>query len=165
MKLNKATTIKHIQAERKRFEELVSRLDENQLLLTLDPDQWTIKDVLAHITAWEVELFNWLDDASQGRSPNIPGPGTWEEYIEVFNTRTFKENRDRPLAEIRIDFQDVYARLMAALEALPADPDDPSYSVWWKGRAPWRLFATYSHHYRTHRHQIERWLDQHQALK
>jgi hypothetical protein len=118
-------------------------------------DHWTVKDVLAHITAWEKELLRWLERAANGYSPDLPAPGRWSEFIEQFNSQTYLVNRDRPLEDVLLDFRQVFSRVLFEMQALPKDPDDSYWSVWLGGRPPWDLFTTYHEHYKEHREQIE----------
>jgi hypothetical protein len=103
---------------------------------------WTVKDVLAHITAWENELLRWLDKATNGIAPDIPAPGEWSEYTEQFNIQAYLDSRDRPLEDIVLSFREVFDRVIFELRALPTDTNDDYWSVWFRGKPPWDLFAT-----------------------
>lgn len=156
--LNKRTVLNRLRDERSHFEELLAGLSESQMTNVALGDGWTIKDTLAHLTAWEKELLRWLKMAADGQRPDMPRPGQWDSYIEAFNAREFVANRQRSLDEVLTEFRLVYSQLWTALQALPEDPNHPSWSVWYGGQPPWGLVATYYHHYAEHRQTIESWL-------
>lgn len=156
--LTKQTVLNRLRDERSHFEEMLAGLSENQMTNVALDDGWTIKDTVAHLTAWEKEMLRWLKMASEGVSPDMPRPGHWDTYVQAFNAREFAANRHRPLNEIMVESRQVYSQLWAALQALPDDPNDPSWAVWFGGQPPWSLVATYYHHYAEHRQVIEKWL-------
>jgi hypothetical protein len=155
---NKQHILKQLEIERSVFEALIAQIHPAHLETILVQNNWTTKDILAHITAWEQELLRWLAMADRGDPPDIPAPGTWANYIDQFNARNYQENRKRPLKEVREDFARVHLQLRNALESLPEDPHDPSWSVWYGGVPPWRLIATFYEHYQEHSIPIRNWL-------
>jgi hypothetical protein len=157
--LDKATVLNRLQAERARFEATLAQLTDRQIIEVRVLNEWTAKDILAHITAWECQLLCWLNQAAQGQSPDMPAPGTWSEYIEWFNAHAYAENRDRSLASVRAAFVQVYQQLVAELRALPEDPNDRLWSVCWEGQPPWGFIATYYKHYQEHGRQIAEGLE------
>ncbi len=156
--LTKAIILARMEEERAAFERAIAGLDAGQMTIPKVMDDWTIKDTLAHITAWERDLLAWLDTARRGVPPPIPPTGGWDASIEEFNAQVYAANRDRPLDDVLADFDAVYERLMDELRALPEDLADPLWAVWEGGRPPWGLIATYYRHYRDHRLPIEAWL-------
>jgi hypothetical protein len=151
--------IDQLRLERESFERTISPLSPTQMAQLEIVDRWTVKDIMAHITAWEVELLRWLDSASHGYSPDIPGPAEWTPFIEQFNSQAHMENRSRTLDDVLDSFKRVYSRVLDELQALPKDSSDPYWSVWRDGRPPWDLFGTYYEHYREHRKQIKHQLE------
>jgi hypothetical protein len=156
--LTRKGIIRALREERRWFEGSVRRLSDEEIVRVSVQNTWTVKDIMAHITAWEVILLDWLDAAAAGNAPNIPRPGMWGLFIEDFNARVYAANRDRSLAAIRLDFADVYARLMDRLNALPDNSHDPAYAMWLDGTAPWQLLLTFATHYHDHRQPIDVWL-------
>lgn len=155
--LTKAVILARMAEERAAFEQTIAGLNATQMTVPRVMDDWTIKDILAHITAWERDLLGWLEMAWRGEALPIPPGGGWDAYIEEFNARTYTANRDRPLEDVLAEFDAIYARLMDELRALPEDPADPLWAVWEGGQPPWGLLATFYGHYREHRLPIEAW--------
>lgn len=122
-----------------------SRIQILELLETIPDDtldepgtigEWSIADVLAHLTAWESELITLLMQVDQGKKP--------EKYlnavkdIQAYNLQRYQENKGRDLDRIFDDFHGVRIQLEEWLEEF-SDPqlNDPNRYPWSKGRPLW----------------------------
>lgn len=77
---------------------------------------WSVKDTLAHLTAWERRLLRWYQEADSGQVPAVPEPGkTWADLDEI-NDRTYREDKDRPLQDVLDDFHAVHAEVVRLVE-------------------------------------------------
>jgi hypothetical protein len=109
-------------------EEIVESLDatRERLLTVLEPlpdealeypgtiGPWSVKDVLAHLAAWESELVTGLLHLQQGKKPThlLAAMGQRDEY----NAKRYEENKDRNLDRVFADFQDVRMQLESWIE-------------------------------------------------
>ncbi len=144
--LSKAEVLERIQAEWKQFAELLASLTDAQKADPCLPGGWTVKDLLAHLTAWERALGTWIEAANEGRDPGIPR--FTDEYVNGINAQVYAENRTRPYADVYEDYLKTHDEfLIPQFRALPDDPADPRWSVWRDRRPPWLLVEgnTYGH--------------------
>src|SRR5260221_6728790 len=126
--MTKARMLDLVNAGRAQFEALIAQLSERKMVgIELDHGS-TVKDMLAHITAWESELLSWLQAAAQGKK--IPIPTFSDEYVNSFNEHIYHDNRERTLSEVQEEFQQVHNDLLSALHALPDDKNDPQWTLW-----------------------------------
>jgi len=109
--------------------------------------QWSVKDALAHITAWELEAVRLIEDLRAGRGAL---PSFDNEAIDGFNAAAVAERRGRTFADLREEFDAAHRRLTELLESLPDDLDESSREF----RSAEVL--TVRHHTR-HAAQIEEW--------
>ena len=156
--MNKDDLITMFEAERQRFDAALARLSDTEMERIPLEDDWTAKDLIAHITAWELRLLEWLDAAERGISPALPAPGAWGTYMDIVNAETYECNRARSLDAIRQEYDTVYRALLERLNALPDRDDDPRWAPWLDGLPPWGLLLTFPAHYRHHRKAIMRWI-------
>jgi hypothetical protein len=71
---------------------------------------WSVKDVIAHVTTWEKEALQHLPTVARGgRPPRYASVGG----IDAFNARAFAQNRDLPLQAVLERSKGVHARLVA----------------------------------------------------
>ena len=109
---------------------------------------WSVKDILAHVTTWEEEALACLPVIlAGGRPPRYAQVGG----IDAFNARKTEENRRRSLAEVRRRLDDTHRRLLALVEAAP----DAELGSETRFRRRLRL-DTYAH-YPGHTEAIRRW--------
>jgi hypothetical protein len=78
---------------------------------------WSVKDILAHVTAWEEETLAALPVLATGSRPP-----TYDEAhggVDAFNAMTSARDRDRTLADIRHRLEETHRRLVAYVETVP----------------------------------------------
>lgn len=98
-------------------------------------DQWSLKDVIAHLSEWERKFIDWYQAGKRGEVPETPAPGyTWKQLDQV-NQQIYEMHHPRPLGEILAEFQDSYERMMATVLDISAEElFEPGYYDW-TGRA------------------------------
>ena len=154
-----------MQSERDRWEALFAEADEMQMV---EPDMagdWSMKDLIAHVTAYERGLVKWLDAASRGELLELPDLD--HPDVDRRNATIYSRNRDRPLREVLVESRQVFRKLMGLVQALPedwlTDPEQTEWLVasrWGERRALWKCVADDSYtHYRQHIPDIRTWLD------
>jgi len=75
-------------------------------------DDWTVKDILAHITWHEREMIELV------RAKVFDGSPLWNEPTEVRNQAIYREHKDLPLVAVLADHESVHAEMMALLRDL-----------------------------------------------
>lgn len=137
-----------------RWDELMAAIDglsDDELQQPGVVGEWSVKDILAHVTTWELEALKHLPeiaaDKPQQRYKDVYGG------LDAFNALTFQRNRARSLDDVRTRMTDTHTRLLAYLETVP---DDLLHS---RERFRTRLrWDTYSH-YPIHAEHIRDWRD------
>ncbi|CUS03236.2 conserved protein of unknown function [Candidatus Promineifilum breve] len=110
---------------------------------------WSVKDILAHVTTWEEEALHHLPHIREGKRP--PRYADLYGGIDAFNALKTEENRRRSLDEVMARFEEVHARLVATIETAP----DDLIATETRFRRRIRL-DTYSH-YPIHTQAIREW--------
>jgi hypothetical protein len=152
--MNKAELLAATRKERARWDALVGSVDQAQMTRRGVAGEWSVKDIIAHITWYERELVITL----QARA--LAGSELWQLPMDERNAVIFQENRDRPLDEVLAEAPRVFQQLLGLLEGLSEeDLVDPSRfpgmpSDW----RPWQVIAGIAHqHYRDHIQDVEAW--------
>lgn len=113
---------------------------------------WSVKDLIAHVTWWEQEALKHVPLIVAGGRP--PRYSVTYGGIDAFNTLMAEKKRDRSLAEIRNESEDTHRRLLAMIRDVPEDHFTRETRV----RRRLRL-DTYSH-YPIHTEAIRQWREQ-----
>ncbi len=134
---------------RSAHEKLTAALDglsEEQATRTGLTSEWSVRDALSHITAWEIEGARILSEIQSG---------TWQpqrfdnQTIDDFNARVVEERRARSLGEVREEFDAAHAGMEEMVAQLPDEVDEttPAYNL---------VEAITFRHHEHHAEQIEK---------
>ncbi len=159
--MNKDDLIVAITDERAKFMSSIDGLSPEDMQKPGVVGNWSVKDILSHISLWEAELVKFLWLSHQGQTPN--SLQLTVSSVDAVNARWYNENRNRPLDRILDDFQNVYKQCLLRIEAfLDKDLTDPQRYTWQKGRALWEWIAedTFRHE-AEHGAQIQAWRAEH----
>jgi hypothetical protein len=164
--LSKPEFLETMRSERERWEALLAQADEAQLVQPGVAGDWSIKDIIAHVTAYERGLVKWLEAAS--RRESIEFPLLDHPDVDHRNAVIFSENQDRPLPDVLLESRQVFQKLLELVHALPEqqllDPHLTEWFVtprWNQSRPLWKCIADDSYkHYHQHIPGIRARLDQ-----
>ncbi|MFX0113937.1 MAG: ClbS/DfsB family four-helix bundle protein, partial [Candidatus Hodarchaeota archaeon] len=104
-KITKKELIEQLRTERARLETLLEGLRTDQMEIPGVRGEWSVKDIIAHITVWERRGIEWIRAVAQGNEPQVPEPGYTYRDQEALNLQTYQESRKRPLSDVLEDFQ------------------------------------------------------------
>ena len=137
------------------FAQSYAGLTESEMLEPGVTGQWSVRDIIAHVTWWEEESLTHLPGILQGRKP--PRYSTTYGGIDAFNAQMAERKKHLSLAEVVREQDRTHRRLIALIEAAP--DDQITSETKWRHRL--RL-DTYGH-YPKHAAAIRRWRQRRQA--
>lgn len=136
--------VDQLDKSRENFLELVEDLDEAAMVEVLTVDQWSIKDILAHLARWEAELVKLLWQLRQGQKPttaHFKG-----DTVDAINARWKEEDRSRPFERVLSDFHGVRNQTLRRLEAFTdRELNDVKRFPWLNGKPLWQWIAADSY--------------------
>jgi hypothetical protein len=159
--MEKSELIEAMEDERQELIEMLEDLPDEDLLEPGVAGDWSIKDILNHLTYWEGQLVTLLFQALRG----LPKPTTQHfraESVDAANQRWFEEGRERPLEMVWKDWLGVRRQSIRRVSELSEeDLNNPQRFPWQKGVPlyQWVMNDTVVHE-ETHADQIREWLDQ-----
>ena len=103
-----------------KIERICAGMSEAEMVAPGIQGEWSLKDILAHISAWEKYLLDRLGYVMSGQKPHYPVIISWDD-VHRFNAQVYAENKDRPLPSVMIEFRSLYQGVMTVLEALGDD--------------------------------------------
>jgi len=157
----KEQLIEDAQAERAALEKYLATLTPEQMTQSKAADDWSAKDVLAHLIEWEGMVMKWYATGVKGKTPAVPS----EEYnwgqLPQLNHAIYLKHRDKPLAQIQKEFKASYKKIMQVVESIPEK------ELFTRGQYAWtknNLLAAYFNsataaHYRWARTEIRKGLN------
>lgn len=116
-------------------------------------EEWSVKDLLGHITFWAEKAASDLELLAEGKPDEIETPGG-EENVAIWNKRESDARKSTSLGEIKSGWLASHERAREALKRVSAGQLDTEVAGW----AQWKRYAgdTYLH-YREHAGQIRDW--------
>lgn len=158
--ITKTKILEMIRNERESLEALLGQLSEEQMTYPGLENNWSVKDVLAHIAYWERRMVGWIEESLRGEVPQRPAPGVPWDDLDGLNEQVYLSNLDKTLGEVLADFHSSYQQSLKVVEALTEeDLTDPQRFEWRRGDPMWHMIAANTWwHYQEHAEAINNWL-------
>lgn len=157
-----------LREEFNRWEQLLSSLSEERITSPQLDSDWSIKDVIAHLMAWQQVSIARLEAAQLDEEPVYP---SWlagldpesDEDTEGFNARIYETYREHSWSRVHQAWTDGFLTFLSLGQQIPANNlMDTNKYPWLKG---YSLFAvlqgSYEHHHDEHLEPLLAWLRQH----
>jgi len=140
----------------------LSQLSPEQWLQPGIEGDWSPKDTIAYLSAWEGRVIRRSSEALGEQVPERP---VGDQVVDRINAQIYAENRERPLAEVRAEFESSYPQVLRAVEDTPEEdlPRTGLFLAW--GDIPlWKFLSVLTwQHYEMHHQPIRTWLEGIQA--
>lgn len=66
--------------------------------------EWSVKDMVAHLTEWSQMVMSWYAAGKRGEMPHTPAEGyTWQQ-IPALNQKIYEQHRDDPWDDVLANF-------------------------------------------------------------
>lgn len=168
---DKKQIITMLKAEFNRWEELLAGMSEEQITAPHLPSNLSIKDVIAHLRAWQQRSVARLEAALLNREPEFPRwPAELDpesEDADRTNAWIYETYREQPWSSVHRDWREGFLRFLELGEAIPEK------DLLAAGRYPWLegrplsfiLLASYEHHHEDHLEPLLAWLRQHGNMR
>jgi uncharacterized protein (TIGR03083 family) len=128
--MNRDELLKSLAASRAELDAALAGLAEAQMTEPGVMGDWTLKDVLAHLTAWEVELVTVLGKLARGQTPKPAGQTDAE--TDALNAKWYRDYKNRPLDRVLADYHAVRPQTIRQVERLTVS-DLTAPRKWLKG--------------------------------
>jgi hypothetical protein len=150
------------------WEEFLASLNEEQITTPHFDFDWSIKDVIAHLWAWQQISIARMEGGLQDREPEFPkwiveSHEDWEANADRVNAVTFERRHNRPWSEIHQNWRDGFLRFIE-LGDLISERNllDGDRYPWLKGYSlAFILIASYDHH-QEHLEKLNKWWREHE---
>jgi hypothetical protein len=157
---SKSELLDVIRTERTRLESLLEGLSDSQMNESGVEATWSIKDILAHIAAWERLAYDRIHAALHGaplKFPLIKG----DADVDRFNAEVFDTSKDLTLPEVKKEFDNSHKAFVAQIETLADDFIVDPLPFDWAGKLSAQVvISSNTHwHYIEHAESIRNWLE------
>jgi uncharacterized protein (TIGR03083 family) len=162
--MTKALLLETLRAKRAEWDALIAQVPEDRMTEPGVAGDWSVKDVVAHLTYHECWLADRMHETLRGEIYTHVEMD-WLPFDER-NDRIYRQNRDRSLDDVLSESRDVFGRLISAVEAHSEEfliepqqiEDVPVPLTIWK-----LLRGDVYEHYALHAPSIREWLGSRQV--
>ena len=155
--MTKTELLQALEDEREAFLDAIDNLDDDAFFIPGVVGEWSIYDILTHLSRWEAELVRLLWQVKQGQRPTTVH--FTQKNVDETNQLWRTEAQGRPLERVLDDFHAVRNQTALRVEDLEERAlTDPKRYGWAKGRPLWEWIESDSFgHEAEHRLQIQAW--------
>ena len=86
-----------------------------------DIENWAVKDVLAHVTAWEQMVLSWYQAGLRGEIPELPAPGFNWRQIPALNQQIYEQHQMESYELVRQKFDASYEEILSTVNTLSSE--------------------------------------------
>ena len=157
---SKAQLLKDIHTERMRLERNLSTLSAEEMSQPGVTGTWSVKDILAHLVAWERLLLEWYQAGLKGYSASTLPVGMSHNAISILNQEIYDSNRSRSLDEILAEFHASYQQMLAVIQEIPESDMFVHGRFDWTGKLTLAdyIAGNTCNHYAWAKSQIRKWM-------
>jgi hypothetical protein len=134
------------------WDKKLSSLNEDQICRKLTGSDWSIKDVLVHLWAWQQRTLARTKAAAEDREPVMPvwfvSPDTPNVEVDLVNAWIYETYKDKPWTEVLINWEQGFQGILQAVgQVSEANLLDAGRYPWLNDNAlAYYLISSYDHH-------------------
>lgn len=123
-------------------------------------DDWTVHDLLAHLTAWEQLCLGWYREGRGGGKPAMPAPGYKWNQTPALNRAIWNEHHAKATACVMSEFEASYREILGLINRLRTEELLTPGHLAWTGKFPLTTYLAPNtcSHYRFATKVLKRWL-------
>ena len=157
--MNKSELLNWLQEEYQRWEAFLDQIGEARMDQPGVAGDWSMKDIVAHLTGWNRWLVLRLEAAGRGEPEPPP---LWPAHVQAedeINAWIYESNRERSLREVMDEMQQVHQQLLTFIKGLPDDVRiEQDWRIVWLGDQRFPAGEFFDHFRDDHEPDVRAWL-------
>src|SRR5215213_7520481 len=162
--MNKSELLKGVREEYRQWEALLNQIGEARMDQPGAVADWSIKDIIAHLTGWRRRTVARLQAAQRGEGePPPPWPAHLQADVDLdeINAWIYESNHGRSVREVLDESHQVFEQLLAAIAGLPEEVVmDAQHHLPWLDGQPLSAAQFFAHFHAEHEPDMRAWLAQ-----
>ena len=157
--MNKPELLNGVREEYRQWEALLNQIGEARMDQPGAVADWSIKDIIAHLTGWRRRTVARLQAAQRGEGEP---PSYWPTHlqdVDDINAWIYETNRNHSVREVLDESRQVFRQLLAVIEGLPDDVRiEPEWHLVWLNGQRFPAGEFFDHFHDDHEPDVRAWL-------
>ena len=160
--MKKYELLKWLQDQYYQWQDLLDQIGPARMEQPGVNGDWSMKDMVAHLTGWNRWLVVRLESAQHGE-PEPPPP--WPKILRTedeINTWLYETSRQRNLTDIMDEMHQVFQQFFTLIESLPnnvrVERIEPAFYLIWVNHQRFLAGEFFDHFRDDHEPDVRRWL-------
>ena len=156
--MNKAELLSGLQEEYQNWQALLDQIGPAHMDQPGVADDWSIKDIVAHLTGWRRRTVARLQAVQRGEpEPLPPWPAHLQSDDEI-NAWIYQSRQGDSVREVLDESHQVFQQLLAAIEGIPEEVLADVHRFPWLEGQPFTAAAFFAHFHEEHEPDMRAWL-------
>ena len=163
--MKKSELLEWLQEEYRNWQTFLDEIDPEHMDQPGVNGDWSMKDIVAHLTGWNRWLVDRLQAAARGESePPPPWPAQLQTDDEI-NAWIFESYRGRSLRQVLEETNQVFQKIFAVVQGFPEDVQIEQvhqsgrvYHLVWLGEERFQPGEFFDHFHDDHEPDVRAWL-------
>lgn len=156
---SKDQLLNDIRTERRRLEKNRAPLSAEDMLQPGVTGSWSVKDILAHLTAWEQLFLEWYQAGLQGTFSTTEPVGMSCSAMDALNQQIYTQNQRHSLDDVLAEFHASYQQIISTIEGITEEDMFVQGRFAWTGKLTLAdyIAGNTCNHYAWAKSQIRKW--------
>ena len=159
--MTKSELLDWLKEQYKQWERLLDQIGPARMEQPGVNAEWSMKDIVAHLTGWNRWLVTRLQAAARGEPEPPP---LWPAHLQTddeINAWIYESYRGRSLREVLDETQRVFQELFGVIAGLPDEVRiEPEWHLVWLGDQRFPAGEFFDHFRDDHEPDVRAWLEQ-----
>ena len=162
--MNKSEYLNWLQEENRQWETLLDQIGLERIDQPGVNGDWSMKDIVAHLTGWQSRLINRMQAAQRGELEPLPRWPAELQTEDEINAWIYESNHGRSAREVLDESRQVFQQLLAFIEGLPDDVRveelemNRTFHLVWLGEQRFPAGEFFYHFHDDHESDVRTWL-------
>jgi len=152
--MTKQQIIEFLKEDHKKMEFVVNSLHKEEFLKFRIQDSWNVKDIIAHLTAWNFELVKMVDVLLKDEKPWFVDDYRKTKQLETeFNKIQVIKRKSHSLEDVIDEWQQSFESLVKKIESLRDNELNYISSYFWEEGSPVTVKSLFGYRYKGEGHE------------
>jgi hypothetical protein len=157
--MDKSELLNWLQEEQQQWEAFLAQIGPARMEQLGVNGDWSMKDIIAHLTGWEPRLIASIQAAQHGKAEPLP---PWPAHLKTddeINAWLYQANHGRSLQEVLDESRQLFKQLLSVIQGLPEDVAiDPSRHLLLLNGRRFPAGEFFDHFHDDHEPDVRAWL-------